>query len=111
MSAYLAKLAQWWAGMSTADLIWLSIGRAGNSMFVLRWLIQWLASERAKRMVVPELFWSLSLAGGLMVLAYGISKPDPVVIMGQFGIFIYARNIWFLHRQKRGSGAMPPGGE
>lgn len=105
LTAYGAKLAEWWNSMSGRDLVWLSIGLLGQSMFVMRWFIQWLASEREKRLVVPELFWYASLAGGLMVLAYGIYKPDPVIILGQFGVFIYARNVYFLWRQK---GAAPP---
>lgn len=100
LTDYGAKLAEWWNAMSVRDVVWLSIGLAGQSMFVMRWFIQWLASERAGRLVVPELFWYTSLAGGLMVLAYGIYKPDPVIILGQFGVFIYARNVYFLWRQK-----------
>lgn len=105
LTAYGAKLAEWWSSMSGRDLVWLSIGLVGQSMFVMRWFIQWLASEREKRLVVPDLFWYASLAGGLMVLAYGIYKPDPVIVLGQFGVFIYARNVYFLWRQK---GATPP---
>ncbi len=105
LTNYGAKLAEWWNGMSSRDVVWLSIGMAGQSMFVLRWFIQWLASEREKRLVVPELFWYASLVGGLMVLAYGIYKPDPVIILGQFGVFIYARNVYFLWRQKSKSEA------
>jgi lipid-A-disaccharide synthase-like uncharacterized protein len=104
LSDYGAKLAVWWNSMSGRDLVWLSIGLVGQSMFVLRWFIQWLASERAKQLVVPDMFWYASLLGGLMVLAYGIYKPDPVIILGQFGVFIYARNVYFLQKQKRRSG-------
>jgi lipid-A-disaccharide synthase-like uncharacterized protein len=102
LSQYLDKLALWWQGMSPLDLVWLSVGMAGQSMFVLRWLIQWIASERAGTTVVPDLFWYCSLAGGLMVLAYGLYKPDPVIVLGQFGILIYARNVYFLMRRPRG---------
>lgn len=105
LADYGAKLAEWWNGMSGRDVVWLSIGLAGQSMFVMRWFIQWLASEREKRLVVPELFWYTSLAGGLMVLAYGVYKPDPVIILGQFGVFIYARNVYFLWRQKSSGAA------
>ena len=104
-SSYGAKLAEWWASMSGRDLVWLGIGLVGQSMFVLRWFIQWLASERAKQLVVPDLFWYASLIGGLMVLAYGLYKPDPVIVLGQFGVFIYARNVYFLWHQKRNSAA------
>lgn len=104
MSSYGAKLAEWWSGMSSRDLVWLTIGLVGQSMFVMRWFIQWLASEREKRLVVPDMFWYTSLVGGLMVLAYGLYKPDPVIVLGQFGVFIYARNVYFLWRQKAAHG-------
>ncbi len=100
ISAYGSKLAEWWTAMSGRDLMWLAVGLAGQSMFVLRWFIQWIASERAKRLVVPDLFWYTSLVGGLMVLAYGIYKPDPVIVLGQFGVFIYARNVYFLWKRQ-----------
>jgi lipid-A-disaccharide synthase-like uncharacterized protein len=98
---YADRLAGWWQSMSAVDLVWLAIGLVGQSLFVMRWLIQWMASERAKRLVVPEMFWYASLVGGLMVLAYGLYKPDPVIVLGQFGVFIYARNVYFIWRQKR----------
>jgi lipid-A-disaccharide synthase-like uncharacterized protein len=100
ISSYGDKLAEWWNGMSGLDLAWLGIGLVGQSMFVLRWFIQWLASERAKKLVVPDTFWYTSLAGGLMVMAYGLYKPDPVIVLGQFGVIIYGRNVYFLWRQK-----------
>ena len=92
----LNELALWWSKVSTVELAWLSVGIAGQMMFSARWLIQWLASERVKRSIVPETFWYLSLGGGLLVLAYGIWKREPVIILGQFGVLIYARNIYFL---------------
>lgn len=100
LANYADRLAQWWGTMSALDLTWLGIGLVGQTMFVMRWFIQWLASEKAGRLVVPELFWYASLIGGLMVMAYGIYKPDPVIVLGQFGVFIYARNVYFLWRQK-----------
>jgi lipid-A-disaccharide synthase-like uncharacterized protein len=99
---YAVRLADWWQSMSALDIIWLSIGLAGQSLFVLRWFIQWMASEKARRLVVPELFWYASLIGGLMVMAYGLYKPDPVIVLGQFGVIIYARNVYFIWRQRRG---------
>lgn len=91
-----AELAQWWAKVTATELIWLGIGLGGQLLFSARWIIQWLASERMRRSIVPETFWYLSLFGGLLVLAYGIWKREPVIILGQFGVFIYARNIYFL---------------
>ena len=108
-ASYLDRLGAWWSTMSTIDVVWLSIGLIGQSMFVARWFIQWLASEKAGRMVVPDLFWYASLAGGVMVLAYGLYKPDPVLVLGQFGVLIYARNVYFLWRPKAvGAGETKP---
>lgn len=93
-----AKLGQWWGGMSQLDKIWLGIGMFGQLMFTGRWFVQWIATERARRSIVPATFWYFSFVGGLLVLAYGFYRADPVIIIGQFGVFIYARNIYFLLR-------------
>jgi len=93
-------LTNWWQSHSSLDLIWLSIGIIGQSMFSIRWIAQWLASEKSGASVVPELFWYLSFAGGVMVLAYGIYKIDPVIILGQFGLLVYARNLYLIWKPK-----------
>ena len=83
--------------------IWLTVGFFGQGLFASRFLVQWLASERARRSVIPKAFWYLSIAGGLTLLAYAIHRRDPVFIVGQLtGVFIYARNLWFVH-QRAGS--------
>ena len=95
-------LAQWWAGVSTAELIWLSVGFFAQLMFSMRFLVQWISSERARQSVMPDAFWYFSIAGGLMLLAYAIHRMDPVFILGQaMGLFVYSRNIHFIRRQKR----------
>jgi lipid-A-disaccharide synthase-like uncharacterized protein len=110
LSEYGAKLAEWWTTMSTRDLVWLGIGLGGQSLFVLRWFMQWWASERAGRLVVPDAFWYASLLGGLLVMAYGIQKPDPVIVLGQFGVIIYGRNLYFIMKQKRKHDVIADGG-
>jgi lipid-A-disaccharide synthase-like uncharacterized protein len=100
IASFMAKLAGWWAAQSRADLWWLALGLGGQVMFTGRWFVQWIASEKAKRSIVPETFWYFSFVGGLMVLAYGIRKGDPVIIFGQFGVFIYGRNLYFLWKNK-----------
>lgn len=96
----LAEFAQWWANISTVELIWLGIGFLAQLMFSMRFIVQWIASERAKRSIVPEVFWYFSFAGGLMLFAYAIYRVDPVFIMGQgTGLMIYARNIYFIWQQ------------
>jgi lipid-A-disaccharide synthase-like uncharacterized protein len=78
---------------------WLFIGFAGQALFSMRFLVQWLATERARRSVVPVAFWYLSIGGGLLLLAYAIWRQDPVFIVGQAtGLIIYLRNLYFIHR-------------
>jgi lipid-A-disaccharide synthase-like uncharacterized protein len=91
-----AKLASWWLTTSAIEKSWLAVGLIGQLMFSMRWVLQWLASEKARSSVVPTTFWYYSLLGGLMVLSYGIYKVDPVIILGQFGVLVYARNIYLL---------------
>jgi len=80
------------------EAIWLAVGLIGQSMFFLRFLVQWLASERAGQSVIPTAFWYFSMAGALIVLAYAIYKKDPVFIIGQCaGLFVYTRNLYFIH--------------
>lgn len=96
-----AKLAAWWASISTTELIWLMIGFIAQLMFSMRFILQWIASERAKRSIVPEVFWYFSLAGGILLFAYAIYRLDPVFMMGQgMGLLIYVRNIQLIWRQK-----------
>jgi lipid-A-disaccharide synthase-like uncharacterized protein len=86
----------------TADVIWVTVGLMGQLMFTARFLVQWLASERAGRSVVPVAFWYFSIAGSLVVLAYGIHKLDPVIILGQLpGTVIYTRNLWLIRAEKQ----------
>jgi lipid-A-disaccharide synthase-like uncharacterized protein len=83
----------------TVEQVWLSIGLLGQALFSARFLVQWIASERRKRSVVPRAFWYFSVGGGLTLLAYAIYRRDPVFILGQgAGLFVYARNLWFIHR-------------
>lgn len=97
----LAKLANWWATTTTKELVWLAIGFSAQLMFSMRFIVQWIASERARRSIVPEVFWYFSFAGGAMLLAYAVYRSDPVFILGQaMGLFIYARNIQLIWRGK-----------
>ena len=82
-------------------MVWLITGFTGQAMFSARFMVQWLASERMKRSIIPEAFWYLSLVGGLVLLAYAIHRQDPIFILGQsVGCFIYLRNIYFVRREK-----------
>jgi lipid-A-disaccharide synthase-like uncharacterized protein len=98
----IAKLNEWWAAVSGIDAVWIVFGLAAQGMFFLRFLLQWIASERVKRSIVPETFWYFSLAGGLMLFLYAVHRADPVIMIGQLtGLFIYARNISLIWAQKR----------
>jgi lipid-A-disaccharide synthase-like uncharacterized protein len=107
-----AKLTAWWAAMSPAELMWLSVGLVGQMFFSARWLIQWFVTEKSRRSTMPDAFWYLSLLGGLLVFAYGLHRMDPVIILGQFGIVIYARNLLFIRRGREAAlpAASPAGG-
>jgi len=84
---------------SSAELLWVLFGLFGQLMFTGRFLVQWIASERAKKSVIPVVFWYFSLAGGMILLSYAIYRKDPVFILGQsLGVFIYCRNLWLIHK-------------
>ena len=100
-----SKLAEWWTGTSVTERIWLGVGICAQLMFSMRFLVQWIASERARESIIPEVFWYFSFAGGAMLLTYAIYRLDPVFIMGQgMGLIIYARNIYFIWRKRRQGG-------
>ncbi len=82
--------------------IWLGLGLFAQLMFSARFLVQWLASERAGKSIVPLLFWYLSIGGSVLLLVYSIHRKDPVFILGQsMGIFIYTRNLYLIRREKK----------
>ena len=102
-----AQLAQRWHDTSSTELFWLGIGFTAQAMFMMRFVIQWLASEKARRSVVPDAFWYWSIAGGFMLFVYAIYRLDPVFMLGQgTGLFIYARNLYFIRRARRESSAL-----
>lgn len=98
----LETLMGWFHVDSSAELAWVAFGLAGQLMFTGRFLVQWIASERARKSVVPVLFWYFSVAGGLILLAYALYRRDPVFILGQsMGLFIYLRNLWLIRVEAR----------
>ena len=87
---------------NATEFAWVMLGLGGQLLFTARFLAQWIASERARRSVVPVAFWWLSIGGGVILLAYAVWRADPVFILGQsMGVFIYARNLWLIHAEKR----------
>jgi lipid-A-disaccharide synthase-like uncharacterized protein len=94
---YVGRLVHWWLTTPTIELIWLSIG-----LFSMRFLVQWIATEKARASIIPETFWYFSFAGGILLLAYAIYRLDPVFILGQAtGLVIYSRNLYFIWLGKR----------
>lgn len=87
--------------------VWVIWGFVAQLMFMMRFVVQWIASERAKRSIVPIAFWFFSLAGGVLLLIYAIIRQDPVFIAGQgLGLLIYSRNLWLIFAERR-SAARP----
>lgn len=81
---------------------WILLGFVAQICFTMRFVVQWIASERAKRSVVPVAFWFFSLVGGVLLLVYSIYRKDPVFIAGQaMGLFIYVRNLWLIGKEKK----------
>ncbi len=96
------------------SFVWISVGLLGQVMFTFRMVLQWLASEKHKRSIVPVGFWWGSLIGGAMLFAYFCWRKDVVGIIGQSsGVFIYARNLVLIYRGKRieAEGARPVDGD
>lgn len=86
---------------SWAEFVWVMVGLAGQLLFTARFLVQWLASEREKRSVIPIAFWYLSLAGGVVLLSYALWRRDPVFVLGQsIGVLIYIRNLRLIHAER-----------
>ena len=87
---------------------WLAVGFLGQALFSGRFFVQWIASERRRRSVIPTAFWWLSLAGGGTLLAYAIHRGDPVFILGQAaGLVVYVRNLVLIRRGRSGVSAPP----
>jgi len=84
--------------------LWIALGFVAQFLFMMRFLIQWLASEKAGRSVVPVAFWFFSVGGGFLLFVYAIHRQDPVFILGQgLGLFIYARNLWLIFKEHKAS--------
>jgi lipid-A-disaccharide synthase-like uncharacterized protein len=80
---------------------WYVLGFAGQVLFGSRFFVQWWASEKSRRVVIPRAFWYLSLLGGVTLLAYALHKRDPVFAIGQLaGVFIYVRNLALARRER-----------
>ena len=84
--------------------VWTAVGMLGQGIFGSRFLVQWLASERLRRSVIPKAFWYLSIVGCLVLLSYAIHRHDPVFIVGEIGgLMIYIRNLVLLKKAAQAS--------
>jgi len=85
-----------------AEQFWLSVGLAAQAFFSMRFVVQWIVSERRKASVMPVAFWLFSVCGGLMLLTYAIHRRDPVFVVGELvTTSIYLRNLQLLWRARR----------
>lgn len=95
-----------WVGVA-----WVAFGFVGQLAFFGRMALQWVASERAGRSVVPAAFWWLSLVGGLMLFTYFVWRKEVVGVMGQSaGVVIYMRNLALIYGGRSGADGTTPEG-
>ncbi len=88
--------------MTRGEMIWLAVGFLGQAMFSMRFIVQWVVSERARESVVPLAFWYFSILGGMTLLSYAIWRQDPVIIVGQTtGLVVYLRNLRLIYKKRR----------
>jgi lipid-A-disaccharide synthase-like uncharacterized protein len=83
------------------DQMWLSLGFLGQFVFSMRFIVQWLASEKRRESVIPIAFWYISLIGSALLFTYATYRRDPVFMVGQgFGAVVYIRNLMLIYRKR-----------
>lgn len=88
------------------ELWWLVVGFGGQALFMARFVIQWFASERQRKSVIPVSFWYFSILGALVLLVYAVHRRDPVFIAGQsLGVLIYLRNLHLIRLERAATAA------
>jgi lipid-A-disaccharide synthase-like uncharacterized protein len=89
------------SSLELSALLWPTIGVLGGLIFYSRFYVQWLASEKQRRVVVPVLFWYMSGAGTLLLLPYAVASQSPLGALSQcFNIVVYTRNLVHIWRAK-----------
>lgn len=103
MTSLFADLAAWFKTVFIDQFSgWILLGFFAQFCFTMRFVVQWIASERARRSVVPVAFWFFSLFGGALLLVYAIHRQDPVFIAGQgLGLLIYVRNLSLIFNERK----------
>jgi lipid-A-disaccharide synthase-like uncharacterized protein len=102
MQSLIAAASAYVSALGTREVLWLGIGFAGQLLFMMRFLWQWIQSERQQRSIIPIAFWYFSLAGGVTLFAYAVHRRDPVFITGQLlGLTVYTRNLLLIRRERQ----------
>ena len=84
-------------GLTNNEMLWMMFGLFGQLIFFSRWVIQWIASERKSKSIIPAPFWWCSLCGGLITFGYAYHIKSFPFMLAQFtGIIIYLRNIYLI---------------
>ena len=97
-----------WNRLSANLDFWVILGLVFQGAFTARFLVQWIASERQGRSVIPVSFWYLSLFGSAGLLLYAVVRADPVFILGQsLGSVVYVRNLVLIYRERHASVVSP----
>lgn len=79
---------------------WIILGFLGQFLFFMRFIIQWIASEKKGESFFPVAFWYFSIGGGIIILIYAAHIKDPVFIAGQgAALLIYIRNLILIRRK------------
>lgn len=90
-----------WIGMSLGERIWLCVGLLGQVAFMMRFVIQWITSERRGESVIPVAFWFFSLGGSLILLSYAIHIRSLPFVLGQsVGFVVYVRNLMLIYKKQ-----------
>lgn len=91
----------WWQEVVSKLTWWAAVGFFGQLMFTMRFLVQWIISEKRRESTIPIAFWYFSLSGGIILLIYAIHIHDPVFILGQAtGLIVYIRNLMLIHKNR-----------
>ena len=87
------------AGLNSNEMIWMLFGLFGQLVFFSRWVIQWIASEKNSKSIIPIPFWWCSLIGGIITFIYACHIGSFPFILAQFiGIIVYLRNIYLIKK-------------
>ena len=101
-------LGSWLPLLYVSSGWWTVVGFTGNLLFSSRFILQWLSSEKEKKVVVPPYFWYLSFWGSVINLIYAFHIDNAPIIFGVLALpFIYGRNIYLMHATAQAEGKQP----